>query len=274
MGHRCLSTGGTEVSSTDHSRPIPSGRPGRSKLLRPALHGCDLGLAYAVVVLAIAVVLTLAPASTRHDVIMRCSTNLANLHRRPLWVLAASPFVLSSWIGLWQVPLLLVLYSVAQRWVGRIATVFVAVVGHVGATLMVATLLGAGLFHGWLQRSVAHASDVGVSYGLACVAGFVVLRIAKRWRNAYLAAAVGYVAGPLLISPTFTGVGHLTALILGLGLALLARQVRASTWAERDNRAGPAALWTDRPGGGGAGTSSLGATTVQENRATGTPSRS
>lgn len=54
--------------------------------------------------------------------------------------------------GLWQLVLLLPLYAAAHRCVGRGATIVVAVIGHAGATLFVATLLTAGIFHGWLAQ--------------------------------------------------------------------------------------------------------------------------
>ena len=41
--------------------------------------------------------------------------------------------------------------------------------GHVGATLIVAVGLAAAIRFGWLPISVAHASDVGMSYGAVAV---------------------------------------------------------------------------------------------------------
>jgi hypothetical protein len=90
-------------------------------------------------------------------------------------------------------------------------------------------LISSGITHGQLARSVARSSDVGVSYALACVAAFVISQVPHRWRVPYLAAVLTYFGGPLLLSPTFTGVGHITALALGFGLALLAARAAAST---------------------------------------------
>ncbi len=188
----------------------------------------DLAMVYAAIVVVTALVLAVLPPSDHRRVITESSTNLANLHDHPIWVLVVSAFVVSSLAGLWQVALLLPVYAAAQRWVGRLATVIVAAIGHVGATLFVATLLSAGIFHGWLARSVARTEDVGISYALACVVGFLVVRIPRRWRMPYALVAVGYFAGPLLVQATFTAVGHATALTLGLSLSYLARQVSAS----------------------------------------------
>ncbi len=188
----------------------------------------DLALAYAAVVTVIAVALAFASDATHDRVIAETSTNLHNLHDHPLWVLFASAFVVSSLGGLWQLLLLLPLYATAQQWVGRLATIIVAAIGHVGATLFVATLLSAGIFHRWLNRGVARASDVGISYGLAALAGFLVLHVPQRWRTIYLVAALVYFGAPLLFAPSFTAMGHASALLLGLSLAWLAHRVAAA----------------------------------------------
>jgi hypothetical protein len=193
------------------------------------LRGSGVGVAYAVIVAVIAVVLAVLPGHVQHSAVLHSSTNLANLRARPLWVLAASAFVVSSLWGLLQLPLVVLIYGIAQRWVGGRATVFVAVLGHVGATLFVAVLIASGIAHGYLARSIATTSDVGISYGLACLAGFVISRIPPRRRLPYLLVTVAYLVGPLLLRPNFTHVGHATALLLGLGLAFLAARVSAAS---------------------------------------------
>ncbi len=185
----------------------------------------DLALGYAAVVAAVTIVLQLVPAEVRADVVARCSTNIANLRDRPVFVLVVSAFVVPNLAGLLQLPVLMLVYATGQRWVGRAGTVLAAGFGHVGATLLVATLIASGITHGRLAESVAQASDVGVSYGVACLAGFVVSRVPPRWRGVYVAALAGFYAGPLLRHQTFTDVGHVTALLLGLALALLAARV-------------------------------------------------
>jgi hypothetical protein len=185
----------------------------------------DLALGYAALVAAVTIVLQLVPAEVRADVVQRCSTNLENLRDRPVFVLVVSAFVVPNLAGLMQLPLLLLVYAAGQRWVGRAGTVLVAGFGHVGATLFVAALIASGITHGRLAESVAQASDVGISYGLACLTAFLLSRVPPRWRGLYVAAAVGFFVGPLLRHQTFTDVGHATAFLLGLGLALLAARV-------------------------------------------------
>lgn len=194
----------------------------------------DLAIAYAVVLVGVTVVLLVLGRSTYDSVVASSSTNLANLRQRPLTVLLASAFVVSSPWGLWLVPFLALVYAAAQRWVGRIATVVVAAFGHIGATLVVATGLSAGIAHGNLSRAhVLHEIDVGVSYGLVCLAAFVVARVPRGWRPLYLSVLIGYVALPLVLDPSFTGIGHCVALTLGGSLAVLATRVAKATDATR-----------------------------------------
>jgi len=196
---------------------------------REFVRGRDVALVYAIAVIGTELVLGLLPDDVHQRAVIRSSTNLYNLHHSPLSVLAASAFVVNGAFSLWQIPFLVWAYGTAQRWVGRAATVFIGVLGHVGATLFVASMLGANLGRGRLLRSTAHISDVGVSYGVMCVAGFIVSRLPQRYRPWYVAALVTFAAGPLLLDPTFTDLGHVCALGLGLGLALLASRVSAAT---------------------------------------------
>ena len=185
----------------------------------------DLAMIYALIVVVVAVVLAISSDSTHDHVIAESSTNLVNLRNHPLWVLLVSLFVVSNLAGLWQIVLLLPLYAAAQRWVGRAGAIIVALIGHIGATLFVATLLSAGIFHGYLGRNLAREPDVGISYALACVAGFLVTEVPRRWRLPYVVVIVGYFAAPLGFAPSFTAVGHATGLALGLSLSLLSYRV-------------------------------------------------
>jgi len=200
-------------------------REGRRAFLR----GRDVAVVYAAAVAATELILGLLPDDVHQRVVLRCSTNLYNLHHSPYTVLAASAFVVNNMFSLWQLPWLIWAYGEAQRWVGRAGAILVGILGHVGATLFVATALSASLAHGRLERSEAHVSDVGVSYGLMCVAGFIVSRVPERYRHLYVGALVLYAVVPLVFVPTFTVLGHICALGLGLGLALLASRVSAAT---------------------------------------------
>src|SRR5664279_2206229 len=95
---------------------------------------------YAVLVVVVSVVAATQPPSLLRDIVHTSSTNLVNLRQRPLSVLFASAFVISPVAGLWIVVPMVVAYGELQRWLGRVSLFVVAVLGHVGATLFVATM--------------------------------------------------------------------------------------------------------------------------------------
>jgi hypothetical protein len=191
-------------------------------VLRRSLRRADVGWTYAAVVLVVAIVVRVLPGTRPQDLVLESSTNLVNLRHTPLLVLGASAFVVSSLWGLWILAPLVVVFAVAQRWLGRAATVIVAVLGHVGATLFVAVLLAAGINDGLVDADLARAPDVGVSYGLAAVAGVLVGRVPRHRRPWYALGVLAVAAGSLLADRDFTGVGHVTAVLLGFALSVLA----------------------------------------------------
>lgn len=197
------------------------------------LRRADVGWTYAAVVLVVAVVVRVLPGSRPQDLVLDTSTNLDNLRHTPLLVLGASAFVVSPRSGLWILAPLVVVFAAAQRWLGRAATVIVAVLGHVGATLFVAALLAAGINDGVVDADLARAPDVGVSYGLAAVAGVLVGRIPRRHRPWYALGVLAVAAGSLAVDRDFTGVGHVTAVLLGFALAVLTAR-REQDRPERD----------------------------------------
>jgi hypothetical protein len=219
------------------------------------LRARDVGVAYAVIVLLIGMYVHTRPGRQEDLLVLDSSTNLANLREAPLSVLALSAFVVSSLPGLWILPFVVVAYGEAQRWLGRTATVVAGVLGHVGATLLVATLLVAGVRHGRLDPSVARTPDVGVSYGLLCVAGLLTARVPRgRWRVGYVVWLVGWTSALVSWRATFTDVGHAVSLLIGLGLAALAAGAARSVPARPApdapaDRARPAAELADATAG-------------------------
>ena len=91
------------------------------------------------------------------------------------------------------------------------------VVGHVGATLLVAAGLAAALAAGLTSWSIVNVTDVGMSYGAVGVLGALTAAIPRRWRAAWtgwwLAVAFGSAASS---AGDFTNVGHGVALVLGM----------------------------------------------------------
>lgn len=218
---------------------MTSAQPGaiaRSRVparLGALLGGLDLGLAYAAVLLVLAVALSLQPDRVHDDLVLRSSTNLANLRDRPLTVLLVSAFVLPSASGLWVLPVLVAGYGAAQRWVGRLATVLVALFGHVFATVFVAVLLAAGIAHHQLARSIAREPDVGASYGLAAVLALLVCRLPPRPRGVLAAGGVVSLVLLVVVSRTFTDLGHLVAWLIGLSMGTVGTAVARSDMRDR-----------------------------------------
>jgi len=186
--------------------------------LRKRLRGADLAIAYAVVLVVVAVVIGVQPVAEGRRLVLESSTNLENLRIAPLVVLFVSAFVTSSLTGLWIVAPVLWAYAVAQRWLGRGPTILVAAFGHVFATLAVAVLLASGIAHHQLDRDLAREPDVGASYGLAAVVGVLTLRLPPRRRRWVVLAGTGVGLVAALVSETFTDAGHLIA--WGIGLAM------------------------------------------------------
>ena len=148
------------------------------------------------------------------------STNLVNLRLRPLAVLFASPLVVSPVAGLWIVAPMVVAYGELQRWLGRVGALVIGVLGHVGATLFVATMEITSLAKGRVGFNIAASPEVGVSYGLDAVAGVLVARVAASWRRRYVMASLVVIVGQFLMLRNFTGLGHLTAWLIGLAAAI------------------------------------------------------
>lgn len=200
------------------------------ELLRRLVHGRDVALAYAGVVVAVTAALAFLPPSVHAAVVEHSSTNLNNLRHHPISSLVLSAFLLGSPLELVEIPLLVWVYGAVQRSLGRSSAVITGVFGHAGATLFVAVLIATGLTHGLIDPAVAHAEDVGVSYGLAAAAGLCTLLVPHRWRSAYASGLSAALVVVLVLVHTFTDVGHATAFCVGLCLAVL---VAAARHAER-----------------------------------------
>jgi hypothetical protein len=174
--------------------------------------------AYAVVLAVIGGTLLALGPNVQSAVVTRMSTNLYNLANGHLATLVASGFVTDGDDIYFLLPGLVCLLALGELvWRGR-GLILAFAVGHVGATLLVAMGLAVAIGAGWLPISVAHASDVGISYGAAAVLGGLTTVIPPRWRSAW----IGWWLGTALVAASgadFTAVGHLLALMLGMGLS-------------------------------------------------------
>jgi hypothetical protein len=173
---------------------------------------------YAVVLAVIGGTLLALGPNVQSAVLSRMSTNLHNLANGHLATLVASAFVTDGDDIYFLLPGLVCLLALGELvWRGR-GLILAFAVGHVGATLLVAVGLAVAMGAGWLPISVAHASDVGISYGAVAVLGALTTVIPPRWRPAW----IGWWLGTALVAASgadFTAVGHLLALMLGMGLS-------------------------------------------------------
>src|SRR5262245_29681111 len=184
-------------------------------------------VAYATTLTTVAATLLALGSRVQNSVISHVSTIVHNLANGHFDTLVASAFVTEGHDIYVILPGLVCLLAVGELiWRGR-RLAFAFVLGHLGATGVVAIGLTVAIAAGWLPISVAHASDVGISYGAAGVLGALTAVIPRYWRPAWISwwLAVALVAA---CWPGFTSVGHMIALILGMGFAT--RFESAVTW--------------------------------------------
>jgi hypothetical protein len=172
---------------------------------------------YTAALLAVAAGLLALGPHIRNQVIWHASTNLHNLGHGRLGTLIGSAFVIETGpIYVWLPGLFAILALAELLWRSR-RMVVAFVVGHVGATLLVAAGLAVALAAGLASWSIANVTDVGMSYGAVGVLGALTAAIPSRWRAAWtgwwLAVAFGSAVSTF---GDFTNVGHGVALVLGM----------------------------------------------------------
>jgi len=174
-------------------------------------------LIYSAALVVVAAALVALGPHVRDQVIWNASTNLHNLGDGHLGTLIGSAFVTERGpIIVWLPGLFAILGLAELLWRGR-RMVIAFVVGHIGATLLVAAGLATALAAGLTPWSIANVTDVGMSYGAVGVLGALTAAIPRRWRAAWtgwwLAVALGSVVSS---AGDFTNVGHAIALVLGM----------------------------------------------------------
>ncbi|MGB8386637.1 rhomboid-like protein [Mycobacterium sp.] len=181
-------------------------------------------LAYAAVLLAIScAILVLGPHA--HDVIVqRASTNLHNLAHGRVGTLLGSALVVDAGPLYFWLPFLTCLLALAELHLRTIRLVVAFLVGHIGATLLVAAALAGAIEFGWMPLSIARASDVGMSYGALAVLGAMTAVIPRRWRAAWVGWWISVGIASAVIGGDFTDAGHTVAVVLGLLVSARFRQ--------------------------------------------------
>ena len=161
---------------------------------------------------------TLAP-QTQDRIVRHASTNLHNLDHGRVGTLLISAFVVDAGPLLVWLPGLIALLALVELLWGSSRLVVAFLVGHVGATLLVAAGLAAAVTLTWLPHSVSRAIDVGMSYGAIGALGALTPTIPRRWRPAWVGWWVALSVAVVAVDQDFTDVGHAVALLLGMAVA-------------------------------------------------------
>jgi hypothetical protein len=179
---------------------------------------------YVAMLLAVScAILALGPHA--HDLLVqRASTNLHNLAHGHLGTLLGSALVVDAGPLYFWLPFLTCLLALAELHLRTIRLIVAFLVGHIGATLLVAAVLGAAVEFGWLPLSITRASDVGMSYGALAVLGAMTAVIPQRWRAAWVGWWVSAGLAAAIIGADFTDAGHTVAVILGVLVSARFRQ--------------------------------------------------
>ncbi|OBA71881.1 hypothetical protein A5641_09800 [Mycobacterium sp. 1554424.7] len=179
---------------------------------------------YVAALLAISCAL-LALGPHAHDVLVqRASTNLHNLAHGHVGTLLGSALVVDAGPLYFWLPFLTCLLALAELHLRTIRLVVAFLVGHIGATLLVAAALAAAVEFGWMPVSITRASDVGMSYGALAVLGAMTAVIPARWRAAWVGWWVAAGLASAIIGGDFTDAGHTAAVVLGVLVSARFRQ--------------------------------------------------
>ncbi len=160
-----------------------------------------------------------------HDLLVAyASTNLHNLAHGRLTTLLDSAFVVDAGPMYFWLPFLTCLLVLAELHLRTMRVLMAFLVGHIGATLVVAAILAGAVELEWMPFSITRAADTGMSYGALAVLGALTATIARRWRPAWIGWWVSAGITAAVVDADFTNVGHSVAVILGVLVASRFRQ--------------------------------------------------
>lgn len=179
----------------------------------------------------------MSPEFEQHFLRQR-STNIHELSHNPVRVLVASAMWIDSGRWLPYVLLYTAFHAPAERWLGTARWFAVCALAHVLATLISEGALLKAVRDGIAPYSALNTLDIGVSYALAGVIGVLTYRIAPPWRYAYLPAILIVFTLPLVQGRTFTELGHLVSVLIGLACYPLTRG-RGKAWNPKETPAAP-----------------------------------
>ncbi len=179
---------------------------------------------YLAVLLVVAGAVALVGPHARDMLVQHASTNLHNLAHGRLMTLLDSAFVVDAGPMYFWLPFLTCLLVLAELQLHTMRVLTAFLVGHVGATLVVAAILAAAVELEWMPFSITRAADTGMSYGALAVLGALTATIPRRWRPAWIGWWVSAGITAAVADADFTNVGHSVAVILGVLVAARFRQ--------------------------------------------------
>lgn len=179
---------------------------------------------YIAVLLAVSCAILLLGQHAHDVIVARASTNLHNLAHGHVGTLLGSALVVDAGPLYFWLPFLTCLLVLAELHLSTIRLMIAFLVGHIGATLVVAAALAAAVEFGWLPISITRASDVGMSYGALAALGAMTAAIPRRWRPAWVGWWISAGLASAVIGADFTDAGHTVAVILGVLVSARFRQ--------------------------------------------------
>lgn len=152
------------------------------------------------------------------------STNVINLHHHPIPALALSAFLASQSPVAWLALIAFAMFG-ANSALGNPRLVLVCTAGHVIGTAVSEGIVAYRINHGALASSSAHILDIGPSYIVVAAIGAAV--VFGSWPAR--AGAITVFATMVFVGHIFAGltslnvaaVGHLTAIVTGIVLAVM-----------------------------------------------------
>lgn len=183
------------------------------------LAGIPVTIACSVALFVASTVLLNLDPTAQDRVVRHASTNLHNLSHGHVGTLLGSAFVVDAGPVYVWLPGLVCLLALGELLWRSARLILAFVVGHIGATVLVAAGLTAAVTNEWLPRSVTRADDVGMSYGAAGVLGALTPAIPAGWRLAWVGWWLGVGVSAIAVDRDFTDVGHAVALLLGVAVA-------------------------------------------------------
>ncbi|RDI62983.1 rhomboid-like protein [Nocardia pseudobrasiliensis] len=212
-----LSAPASEASSGQ----VATGRRGWRRFLLPVTY------AYVAALIAVAVSLSVMTDSMQNKIVLHASTNLHNLLRGHFGTLFSSALVIGdNSAALVIIPLLVSLLALAELRFGAWQVIRIFLAGHIGATLLVALGLWVAVEAGWLPVDITRAEDVGISYGALALIGAFFALLPHRWRPTWAITWLAVAVAGVVMGRTFTNVGHLLAVSIGLLAGFWALRIR------------------------------------------------